>query len=575
MPFKKIITEDYWPAGLDAAKGANTKDGRFYWATDTGILYRDNGVDAWEPVGVAPDLTNYALVDGSKDFTGLVTAQAGITLTGTNGNDLTMAEQASIPGTPSTGFVNVYPKADGRLYLKDDTGAEFNLTTGDAAQVDATQALADAATAQAAADANTSAVALLANSHLSGAGPPGVGTGDGYPVGSVYADTTANEGYVLTDNSAGANVWSTATGSGSGASFAAITGVPEDNANISAFGASLIDDADAAAARTTLDAARAMLSGAGAPGVATGDGYPVGTVYADTTADEGYVLTDNSAGANVWSSATGTGGGGGSISVLDDAFEITAAVESFDFAGAGLTLTEPTANNVKLTVNGGEEVGGVLGAWKFSTADNAATDPGFGWFKANNTDTTLITEFYFSNGTAAGLTLPMDEVFALGSKIVIQSMSDYSDAAYCEVTLFEAEPVVSEDWCRVTVTVLSSSGAGTWINNRRHGVARLTETGAGGGAVTLGAAATTFDVTHTFMTITGDGGGNTIATITGAKPGQILTLLFVDALVTITDTDAHTADTIDLSAAFTSADDTVLQLVYNGTSWYEVSRSVN
>ena len=147
----------------------------------------------------------------------------------------------------------------------------------------------------------------LANSHLSGAGPPGVGTGDGYPIGSVYADTTADEGYVLTDNTTGANVWSTATG----ASFAAITGVPEDNANISAFGASLIDDADAAAARTTLDAARAMLSGAGAPGVATGDGYPIGTVYADTTADEGYVLTDNSAGANVWSSATGTGGGGG------------------------------------------------------------------------------------------------------------------------------------------------------------------------------------------------------------------------------------------------------------------------
>lgn len=92
---------------------------------------------------------------------------------------------------------------------------------------------------------------------------------------------------------------------------------------------------------------------------------------------------------------------------------------------------------------------------------------------------------------------------------------------------------------------------------------------------TLGAGVTTFAVTGEVMVITGDGGANTIATITGGGTGQELTLIFVDANVTITDTDAHTANTVDLSAAFTSADDTVLKLVFDGTSWYEVSRSVN
>lgn len=92
---------------------------------------------------------------------------------------------------------------------------------------------------------------------------------------------------------------------------------------------------------------------------------------------------------------------------------------------------------------------------------------------------------------------------------------------------------------------------------------------------TLGAAATTFAVTGEVMVITGDAGDNTIATITGGLTGQELTLIFVDAHVTITDTDAHTANTVDLSAAFTSADDTVLKLIFDGTSWYEVSRSVN
>lgn len=92
---------------------------------------------------------------------------------------------------------------------------------------------------------------------------------------------------------------------------------------------------------------------------------------------------------------------------------------------------------------------------------------------------------------------------------------------------------------------------------------------------TLGAAVTTFAVTGEVMEITGDGGANTIATITGGSTGQELTLIFVDTNVTITDTDAHTANTVDLSAAFTSADDTVLKLIFDGTSWYEISRSVN
>ena len=42
--------------------------------------------------------------------------------------------------------------------------------------------------------------------------------------------------------------------------------------------------------------------------------------------------------------------------------------------------------------------------------------------------------------------------------------------------------------------------------------------------------------------------------------------------------DAHTADTIDLAGTatnLTSADDTTLELIHDGTSWYEISRSVN
>jgi len=96
-------------------------------------------------------------------------------------------------------------------------------------------------------------------------------------------------------------------------------------------------------------------------------------------------------------------------------------------------------------------------------------------------------------------------------------------------------------------------------------------------ATTLGVGVTTFAVTRNVATITGDGAGNTIATITAGGVG-LYTFIFTGTNITITDTDAHTANTVDLAGTatnFTSADDKVLQLVFDGTSWYEVSRSTN
>ena len=94
-------------------------------------------------------------------------------------------------------------------------------------------------------------------------------------------------------------------------------------------------------------------------------------------------------------------------------------------------------------------------------------------------------------------------------------------------------------------------------------------------AITLAESATTFVVLSDVMTVTGDGGGNTVATITGGRNGQILVLLFVDTNVTITDTDAATVNTVNLSASFTSAANTALTLIHNGTKWLETARSVN
>jgi len=99
------------------------------------------------------------------------------------------------------------------------------------------------------------------------------------------------------------------------------------------------------------------------------------------------------------------------------------------------------------------------------------------------------------------------------------------------------------------------------------------------GAVTLAAApgGTTFAATSNVMEITGTGAGSTVGTITGGIGGMMLTLIFKDALTTITDTavGAVGANQVCLSAAFTGALGTTLTLVSNGTYWQEVCRSVN
>lgn len=94
--------------------------------------------------------------------------------------------------------------------------------------------------------------------------------------------------------------------------------------------------------------------------------------------------------------------------------------------------------------------------------------------------------------------------------------------------------------------------------------------------ITLGVGATTFAVTSNIVQVTGDGGANTIATITGAVVGHY-TFIFVDGNVTISDDNTHASNTVDLDASndFTSADDKVLQLVFDGTSWYKVNESTN
>lgn len=92
---------------------------------------------------------------------------------------------------------------------------------------------------------------------------------------------------------------------------------------------------------------------------------------------------------------------------------------------------------------------------------------------------------------------------------------------------------------------------------------------------TLGVGIATFAVTGEAKVMTGDGGANVVTTITGGRTGQVLYLIFTDGNITMTNDDGHGANTLDLAGNLVSADDTTLTLIFDGTSWYELARSVN
>src|SRR3990167_7261235 len=85
---------------------------------------------------------------------------------------------------------------------------------------------------------------------------------------------------------------------------------------------------------------------------------------------------------------------------------------------------------------------------------------------------------------------------------------------------------------------------------------------------------TSFNVASDYMVLSGDS-TLAITTIGGGREGQILTLQFSDSDISVTNDSSEALNTINTTAAFISSPNAVMQLLYDGTSWREVSRAIN
>jgi len=83
------------------------------------------------------------------------------------------------------------------------------------------------------------------------------------------------------------------------------------------------------------------------------------------------------------------------------------------------------------------------------------------------------------------------------------------------------------------------------------------------------------DVTNKNLFHLTNTGTDHLAALTGAVAGQKVLIIF-DATVVIDDNDNHAANSLDIDGTTTVfGSDTSLELVYDGISWYETSRSTN
>ena len=69
---------------------------------------------------------------------------------------------------------------------------------------------------------------------------------------------------------------------------------------------------------------------------------------------------------------------------------------------------------------------------------------------------------------------------------------------------------------------------------------------------------------------TNNTGATTITTFDDGASGQRITIVFTDANTTLTD-----GGNLKLAGGFTSTADDTMELIFNGTTWFELGRSVN
>lgn len=298
-------------------------------------------------------------------------------------------------------------------------------------------------------------------------------------------------------------------------------------------------------------------------GTSTGNATPAGIMFATTTAG-GSGATEQ-ASLNQWLIA-----GTGSFSAQQSTSTSIQFVSARGSAGTpGLALP----GNNGFYWNNNSEFGVTTGGsarWLFATAGFTAVSDGSTYIGRDPVQGTFNrpAEIYASTLLSAPLVQPLRTTGTnvVGTNLTVRAGLGTGTATPTTIAFYTPDTVGSGTGQQTESVRATISGNGLAVTG--HVSSSMQST-------TLAAAATTLALTSSYVKLTGDAGANTLATITGGTVGERLTIQFVDALVTLTDTAAATANTLDLSAAFTSTANDTITFIYDGNKWFETARSVN
>ena len=257
-----------------------------------------------------------------------------------------------------------------------------------------------------------------------------------------------------------------------------------------------------------------------------------------------------------WQFATGGGSGGGTGDVVGPASSTDNAIARFDGA------TGKLIQNSGVTVADGLTGGVIVGST--GATDNAiliANGTGGSTLEASTLTIDTNPILYFPNTVSAGIVGSGSLYLGASSFFRFRIESD-------KLKLASNIPIV---WA--SGTDLASDSPDTGLARSAAGVVKVTDgsTGIrgllGGGTAVASATAMPLPTGRVFH-VTGTTAITSI-TSTNFQAGAVITLIFDDVL-TFTD-----GNNLKLAGDFTTSADDTITLAYDGSNWYECSRSVN